>query len=320
VYFPDPPDRPRAVHLVSFNDLAELYQPDAGGWSVLRGPRPSPHVGTPLALAYADPVLYICDTAANVVHAWNLLDGSGIQIGHGRLGKPVAVAVDRAGHVFVADTARASVSSFKTTGEFLRTLTPPGVDSFRPVALAVTEERLYAADADGRIHIYNTVTNDIARTIDGGAEPLAYPAGLTVARGRVFITEMMAGRVRVLDAEGVGITTIGSPGDRYGSLGSPRGVAVAPDGTLAVTDVGFQHVHLFDQQGRLLLMLGGPADRPGGTMMPNGIAIAEGIPEGLAWLIPPDFEPRYYVWVSNTAGSRRLALFAVGSKRTEALD
>ncbi len=71
-------------------------------------------------------------------------------------------------------------------------------------------------------------------------------------------------------------------------------------------------IRLLDPHGRVLMVIGGPRDEPGGTPLPNGMAIATLLPEKLLDLVPHGFKARYYVWVSNTTGQERLALFAVG--------
>jgi len=63
------------------------------------------------------------------------------------------------------------------------------------------------------------------------------------------------------------------------------------------------------------MLLGGPEDRPGGTPAPVGVAVAAGLPPSLAAMVPQDFRADYYVFVSNTTGTKRMSLFAVGSKR-----
>ena len=57
-----------------------------------------------MGLAWRGETLYICDTSVDYVHAWNLASGTARRIGaNGELKKPVAVAVDEHGTVFVAD-------------------------------------------------------------------------------------------------------------------------------------------------------------------------------------------------------------------------
>ena len=116
----------------------------------------------------------------------------------------------------------------------------------------------------------------------------------------------------MLEPDGTVGRSLGRPGNHYGDLGKPKALALAPTGDILVADAEFGVVHLFDQQGRLLLVLGGRRDAPGGTPLPNGMAIAKVVPKRLQKLLPPGFQARYYLFVCNGTGRKRLALFAVG--------
>jgi hypothetical protein len=63
------------------------------------------------------------------------------------------------------------------------------------------------------------------------------------------------------------------------------------------------------------MSLGEPQDQPGGTPLPVGVAIAPTLPDRLASLVPADFNARYFLFVSNSVGSRRISLFAIGERR-----
>ncbi len=306
------------VHLVSFNSLHELVPPRESWVGLFRGAAAGPLVGTPMGLAWRGETLYICDTNVNYVHAWNLASGATRRIGAGgELKKPVAVAVDEHGTVFVADTIRGEVVAFELSGSEIRRFQPPKTTDYRPVAVAVTGGALYVADmANHSVDVYSTETGRLLRSMGGRGSSTGrtyYPSGISVdAAGQTYVADMMNARVQVFDSGGRFTRTFGSPGNRYGSLGMPKDIAVGPDGVSFVADAQFACIHLFDPDGRLLMVIGGPRDEPGGTPLPNGMAIATLLPEKLLDLVPHGFKARYYVWVSNTTGQKRLGLFAVG--------
>ncbi len=319
VYFPPPPDPPRVVHLVSFNSLHELVPPRGSWVSLFRGAAADPLAGTPMGLAWHDMTLYICDTNANYVHVWNLATGASRLIGaDGELKKPVAVAVDEHGTVFVADTIRGEVVAFEQSGSEIRRFQHPKTTNYRPVSVAVAGGALCVADmANHSVDVYSTETGRLLRSMGGRGSSTGrtyYPSGLSVdAAGQTYVADMMNARVQVFDSSGHFTRTFGTPGNRYGSLGTPKDIAVGPDGVSFVADAQFGCIHLFDPDGRVLMVIGGPRDEPGGTPLPNGMAIATLLPEKLLDLVPDGFKACYYVWVSNTTGQKRLALFAVGT-------
>jgi len=318
VYFPAPPATARVVHLKSFNSLDELVPVRHTLLEVLRGRSISPFVDTPAGIAYADNKLYICDTGLNAVHVWDLAEGKAKRIGTSGdtiLQKPVDVAVDEDGTVYVADSERGEVIGFWENGPSFLPCKHPGDAAFRPVAVTASHGTIAAADIAS-----HQILECTSGALHGGvgSEPgkFYYPTGLARdEKGNWLVADMMNGRIQILDESFSPQRSIGQPGDRYSDIGKLKHLDVAPDGTIIAADSAFSHVHLFNPQGQLLMLLGGPGDEPGDTPMPFGVAVAAQVTERIAALVPPDFAADYYLFVSNTIGAKRINLFAVGKSR-----
>jgi sugar lactone lactonase YvrE len=323
VYFPPPPAAPRVVHLKSFNSLNELVPVRVGFVDAIRGAAVSPFVNTPAGIAYREGHLYICDTDYNVVHDWDLASSETRRLGlreDSQLGKPVAVAVDEDGTVYVADTGRSEVVVFDASGRCVGRLHPDRCatgESYRPVALGVSRDRLYVADVESHVvDVFSTADRrQIGRFGGTGDKPgqFYFPMGVAAdGKGHVFVADSMNSRVQMFGEGHQFLSSTGKPGNRYGDMGKPRHVAVGPDGVIFVADVEFRHIHLFNKKGQLLMLLGGPDDKPGGTPMPVGVTVAETLPDRVASLVPDDFRAAYYLFVSNTVGKKRISLYAIG--------
>ena len=323
VYFPARPGNPRVVHLKSFNSLSDLVPSRRSFMDWIRGGPVSPHVGIPAGIAFRAGHLYICDIEINVLHDWDLTSGQAERLGHSgelALAKPVAVAVDEVGTIYVADTGRGEVVAFDSTGRSTHRIRPPDRESYRPVAVAVHGSRLYVADIAGHtIDVFSTEEGRFLEAWGGpGNKPgeLYYPMGVaTNGSGHVLVSDMMNARIQVFDAKHNPLLSFGQPGDRYGDLGKPKHLAVGPDGTILIADAEFARVHLFNARGQLLLLVGSVDDEPGGTPMPLGVAVARSLPDAVASFVPEDFRADYFFFVSNVVGRKRLSLYAVGSAR-----
>ncbi len=323
VYFPARPGVARVVHLTSVNGLRELSSWRPTLMEVVRGRASGATAGIPAGVAYREGHLLVCDTELNVVHDWDLSSGRSRQIGRAgevELGKPVAVAVDDRGGVYVADALLGSVMAFDLVGRLVRRIRPADREDYKPVAVAVYGQRVYAADIAGhRVDVFSIDDGAHLGTLgEIGADrgQFYYPTGLaTDASGRIYVSDMMNARVQVFDADHNLIITMGGPGDRHGDLGKPKHLAVGPDGTVFIADAAFAHVHAFNGEGQLLLLFGGPGDEAGATPLPFGVAVASSLPEVLSGLVPAGFDAQYFLFVTNTIGSRRISLYAVGRSR-----
>lgn len=339
VYFPPSPATPHVVHLKSFNSLGELVPQRVTFVDLIRGGAPSPYVEKPAGIDYQNGHLYICDTGLNVVHDWNLSTGTARRIGQRGpvvLQKPVDVTVSSDGSIFVADSERQEVVAFGTDGRFDDKYRPPELDAFRPIALDINvEKEPILAVADAANHELSLFVLEGSWPFEAGehlrpfkgmpneTSGLYYPTGVAIHTasddeqntGTIFVSDMFNSRVMAYETKGETVRTIGHPGDRYGDLGQPKHLDVGPDGVIFVADAAFRCVHLFNQEGQLLMLLGGPADEPGGTPMPLGVTVAESLPRNLQPFVPPDFNADYFLFVTNTIGSKRISLFAVGLPR-----
>ena len=322
-FFPPPPAAPRVVHLLSFNRLSEVSEVRTSWIDVLRGSVPSPTIGTPAGIAFRDGHLYVCDTSDNTVHDWDLNGGRAQRVGvsdDDALSKPVAVTVDDQGTFYVADTERGEVLAFGPGGAQADPFRPDDRKDFRPVGVSVQGSTLYVADiVSHAIEVFDTTSGEHLRSIGaaGSAQgQFYYPTGLAFDNeAHIVVADLMNARVQVIGTDGESVLSFGRPGNRYGDMGKPKRVAVGPDGVIFVADPEFAHVHLFDERGRLLMLIGGPGNDAGSTPLPAGVAVAETLPPRLSDLVPHDFDARYFLFVSNSMGERRISLFAIGQPR-----
>lgn len=320
-YFPPPPATPHVVHLKTFNALSDVVALPQNWLDVLRGRLVSPFAGKPAGIAYRDGHLYVCDLDLNAVHDWDLATGSTRRWGESGeivLRKPVDVAAGADGTLYIADTERGSVVVLSPSDPAREWHADR--PAYRPVAVAVDGATLAVADvAAHHVDLFDTATGELrASAGDIGDAPgkFYFPSGVAFdASHRLCVSDMLNGRVQVLGADLAPILAMGQPGNRYGDMGKPRHLAVGPDGVIFIADGEFQHVHLFDGEGRLLMLLGGPDAAHGATPMPVGVAVAPSVPESIAALVPADFAAQYYLFVTNSVGPQRIALYAVGLPR-----
>ncbi len=321
VYYPLSGAPARVVHLKSFNRIDDIVAIEHTFIETIRGNRFISRIENAAGIATSGDNLFVCDTEQAVVHVWNLKNGDTYRLGQSgdvRLETPVDVAIAEDGSVLVADTGRGEVVAFSSDGAEPQRLRPPGNARFQPVALAAAGNTLYVADlGSASIVAFDIDAGSVESTftLSDKAGDAVMPMGVAVGpTGELFVTDAMGGRVLVLSSGGELVRTMSQRGNRLGDMGHPKHIDVSDDGTVFIADAEFAHVHLFNTGGELLMLVGGAEDRTGGTPMPFGVAVIASSAT-LQQLVPADFEASYFVVVTNSLGSKRINLFAVGNRQ-----
>ena len=229
--------------------------------------------------------------------------GDGGPADHALLNFPTAVVVDRAGHLYIADTLNHRVRRVDAATGMITTVAGLGrprcsgdgglaveAGLNEPAALALSDGGiLYIADqSNNRVRAVDLATG-VIRTVagtgmavyngDGAAATetgLAGPSGLALASdGTLFIADSFNGRIRAVDpVTGLIRTVVGDGGEyRYqgpdeppsSSLSRPSGIALDEEGNLYVTDSDNHLVRRWDRiTGRIERIAGvGVADYGG---------------------------------------------------------
>lgn len=207
------------------------------------------------------------------------------------LNLPAGVAVDTAGNVYVADSANHRIRRVAPDG-IITTVVGTGEAGDDGDGGPARDARLrrplgVAVGADGTLFVADTYNHRIRMvaadgtitTVAGTGEPgfagdggpgaaalLAYPTGIAVgAGGALYIADTGNHRVRRLAADGA-ITTVAGTGAAgfngdggpatLARLNSPRGVAVAADGTLYIVDRENRRIRMVDADGLITTVAG----------------------------------------------------------------
>jgi len=325
VFFPPAPNLPRLQYLTGISDSTDVegkkkefsliaFGDLAQQKSVLPIIKPS-------SIAAAAGKLYITDISGQLLvvdlpkKSMEQLKGNQ---GAGKLGKPVGVAVDRAGFVFVADVGRKEVMVYNNNGEYLKSV-GSGLNMY-PTDVAVDDSRLYVLDTKKAvIHIFDPVTSafiqDIGKVSDA-AKSLSLPTKMSLDKqGVIRVSNAGRGDITAYDRDGHFLGSFGKFGDTPGQFARPKGLTADDNGYLYVVDAGFQNVQVFDENNRLLTMFGS-ADLPvGGMNLPCDVTISSDDLPYYQMLADKDFELSQVIFVANQFGNPKISLYGYGKQK-----
>jgi hypothetical protein len=330
VRFPAPPDEPRLVFLTTLEQAAGEISDQTPLEQFLFGrvDSSSSSMVTPYGIDVHNGQILVCDTQQAFVHGFDLPAGKRFRLGssgEGRTQEPVDVAVAQDGTRYVADTGRNQVLVFTLDNSFSGTLGgaaasgwTDGDDRFKPVSVAVSQDRLVVANgALNRIELYQRADGSLIKSITAGDKGEFHTlSGVDVdAQGRIYAVDSIAARAHVFSPEGQPLLSFGKPGSTLGRMARPRRVDVSADGVIYIADALFHHVHMFNDQGRMLMFLGGAGSSPGCTNTVADVSCDASLLSYFAKWVPTDFEPQYLVFVANQLGPGRVNIYAFGQKR-----
>jgi DNA-binding beta-propeller fold protein YncE len=137
--------------------------------------------------------------------------------------------------------------------------------------------RLYVVDKTGRVQAFDG-EGRVLRVWKTPAVELGRPGGVAVdLQGHVLVADTHYHQVLRYSPDGELLSSFGSEGRGPGQFIYPVGLAIAPDGTIYVSEFGGNdRIQAFDSSGRFRFEWGRYGDAPGEFKRPQGLAWAGG--------------------------------------------
>ncbi len=208
---------------------------------------------------------------------------------------PSAVAVDRQGHVYIADMMNHRVRKVDVETGLITTVAGGAPSRSLGDGAPATSAKLHdpcalVLDGEGKLYIADQSHNRIRRVdlttglittvagtgeaaYDGDGKPateasLAGPSGLALSEdGLLYVADTFNGRIRSIDLATGLIATVagdgseyryqGVPGEFSTSLSRPYGIAVTREGDLLITDSDSHLIRVWHRKKKVITLLAG---------------------------------------------------------------
>ena len=204
----------------------------------------------------------------------------------GEFNSPTGIALDKDGHIYVADTDNHSIQKFDKDGKFLaRWGGEPSAQEgsfYYPRGLATGPDvEVYICDSgNNRVQKFDSEGNGTHawgkfgfawRGADMGRFDV--PWGIaTDHHGNIYVSDTSNARIQKFQADGTPMMKWGRDGSFDGAFFFPRGLAVDFVGNIFVADEGNHRIQKFDSRGSFLTKWGKEGSGPGQFKQPWGVA------------------------------------------------
>ena len=204
----------------------------------------------------------------------------------GEFKSPTGIALDKDGHLYVADTDNHSIQKFDKDGKFLARWggEPSSQEGqyYYPRGLAV--------GPNGEVYASDSGNNRIQKLDPDGTPVKAWgkfgfawkgadmgkfdvPWGVaTDQEGNLYVSDTSNARVQKFKSDGTPLLKWGRDGSFDGAFFFPRGVAVDFVGNIYVADESNNRIQKFDSRGSFLIKWGKEGGGPGQFKAPWGVA------------------------------------------------
>jgi len=157
---------------------------------------------------------------------------------------PLSIAIDAAGNVYIADALKGThrILKFDKNGKLLLAFGKQGSGKGEfnfPNGVAVDKSgNIYVCDSNNvRVQIFDKNGKYKRQFAGTSAGALTHPMGIDVSReGEIHVVESFGHDIQVYNLDGANIYNFGKFGIADGQFRYPKGIAIAPDGTVFVSD------------------------------------------------------------------------------------
>ena len=201
--------------------------------------------------------------------------------------RPISVAVDEKGVVYVGDMGQGVVAMDPQGHRMWRFSDVSKTTLATPVGIAADSKLVYVTDANtNAVALFDKSGRFLSGL--GPKDGIKRPVGIAVDEGRNLLVVVNGGEhdVLLLDRQLKLIKKIGKRGTDPGQFNFPTYCCIVPGMGFAVTDTGNFRIQLFDFDGKFIRAFGKAGDVSGCFGRPKGIAVD---PDGNLYVVDSIF-------------------------------
>lgn len=190
------------------------------------------------------------------------------------LSRPIAVAVDSQGTIYVCDPGIPAVHVFNQKEKKYKRITAiDGQALVSPVSAAVNKNGLVFISDSKLRKVFCLNKKGRPQFAIGDGKAFLRPTGLAASEEKLYVIDTAAHRVLMFDLKGNFLDGFGQRGRKPGEFNYPTSVAVDKEGRIYIVDTLNFRIQAFDKANHFLFAVGQAGDGSGFFSRPKGVAV-----------------------------------------------
>jgi sugar lactone lactonase YvrE len=238
------------------------------------------HRPTDVKVNKTNRLVYVTDTLNSRVSVFD--EDGNFQFAFDKAGKvklerPLYIAFDRDGNVYITERRNQKIFVFTPTGRFIREFIPKNVNrnAWQPNGIFIdTDNRVYVTEIELKHHIqvFDINGNLLLDFGESGAPNIMkagiglfnFPNGIVADDKFIYISDSTNRRVQVFTKQGKAVKI-------WPTGGQPRGIDIGYMDRIHIVDAVGHDVMVYDKDGNFLVQFGSVGNDRGQLFYPNGI-------------------------------------------------
>ena len=190
------------------------------------------------------------------------------------LSRPIAVAVDSQGAIYVCDPGIPAVHVFNQEEKQYKRITAiDGQALASPVSVAISKNGLVFISDSKLRKVFCLDRKGRTQFVIGDDKTFLRPTGLAASEEKLYVVDTAAHRVFMFDLKGNFLDGFGQRGRKTGEFNYPTSVALDQEGKVYIVDTLNFRIQVFDQANHFLFAIGQAGDGSGFFSRPKGVAV-----------------------------------------------
>jgi len=190
------------------------------------------------------------------------------------LNRPIAVAVDKLGNVFVCDIGTPALHIFRQKEKkYQKIIEINKIKLVSPVGVTISDSGMvFIADSQLKT-VFCLDDKGRFKFVLSSSPSFLRPTGLATKKDKLYVVDTLSSSIKIFDLKGNFLSEFGKKGKGEGEFNYPASIWIDGQGKIYIVDTLNFRIQVFDENNKFLFSFGKLGDSSGTFSRPKGVAV-----------------------------------------------